>query len=323
MSRRWMTGIGLVAAGSLILPHGVAYAEPSEAELEEEIGALQEEASGLVEELNEAEEDVEAAEKRLEELEEEIGDEEDRYGELREEVIGFASGLYSGSDLEDPMAVLTADSPEEIQEQSADVGHLSDNQQAQLDEFSSSGERVLALRDEAEDALGDAEDRQEELEEQRDEVEDTLADQEAELAELTGVEDTGVTGDDSGGSYTGGASGDAGTALGFAYNQIGKPYVWGGTGPNGYDCSGLTQAAWGAAGVSLPRTTGAQAGVGQPVAYGDLQPGDLVFFYSGLSHMGIYAGNGMMVHAPRSGRNVEEVALAGYWQGQFQTARRP
>jgi peptidoglycan DL-endopeptidase CwlO len=63
--------------------------------------------------------------------------------------------------------------------------------------------------------------------------------------------------------------------------------------------------------------------VGSPVSYSDLQPGDLVFFYSGLSHMGMYAGNGQMVHAPRSGRNIEVVSLSGYWQGQFQMARRP
>ncbi len=78
--------------------------------------------------------------------------------------------------------------------------------------------------------------------------------------------------------------------LAFARAQIGKPYVWGATGPSSYDCSGLTQAAWREAGVTLPRTTWDQVEVGTRVATSDLQPGDLVFFYDDISHVGIYKG---------------------------------
>ncbi|WP_145978759.1 NlpC/P60 family protein [Granulicoccus phenolivorans] len=94
-----------------------------------------------------------------------------------------------------------------------------------------------------------------------------------------------------------GASGRAATAVAFAIAQNGKPYSFGATGPGSYDCSGLTGAAWKAAGVSLPRTSQAQYGVGTPVAKSDLQPGDLVFYYSGISHVGIYVGDGMIFHA--------------------------
>ncbi|MFI8997149.1 NlpC/P60 family protein [Streptomyces sp. NPDC053542] len=93
-------------------------------------------------------------------------------------------------------------------------------------------------------------------------------------------------------------------AIAFARAQLGKPYVWGATGPTSYDCSGLTQAAWKAAGVSLPRTTWDQVKVGTRVATGDLQPGDLVFFYDDISHVGMYIGDGKMIHAPKPGANV-------------------
>ncbi|MGW2839594.1 NlpC/P60 family protein [Streptomyces sp. NPDC001493] len=98
-------------------------------------------------------------------------------------------------------------------------------------------------------------------------------------------------------------------ALAFAESQIGKPYVWGATGPASYDCSGLTQAAWREAGVDLPRTTWDQVNVGTRVATADLQPGDLIFFYDDISHVGIYKGDGMMVHAPKPGAYVREESI--------------
>ncbi|WP_457471988.1 NlpC/P60 family protein [Streptomyces sp. TE4109] len=121
-----------------------------------------------------------------------------------------------------------------------------------------------------------------------------------------------------GGSGTGTGSGtgsdsDATTkaakVLAFARAQIGKPYVWGATGPASYDCSGLTQAAWKAAGVDIPRTTWDQVKIGTRVATADLRPGDLVFFYDDISHVGIYKGDGMMIHAPKPGANVREESI--------------
>lgn len=94
-------------------------------------------------------------------------------------------------------------------------------------------------------------------------------------------------------------------AIAFARDQIGEPYVWGATGPGSWDCSGLTQAAYRAAGVTLPRTTGEQVNVGTRVSQSDMEPGDLVFFYSDHSHVGIYIGGGNMIHAPHTGTVVK------------------
>ncbi|MGW7429392.1 NlpC/P60 family protein [Streptomyces sp. NPDC054861] len=115
-------------------------------------------------------------------------------------------------------------------------------------------------------------------------------------------------GDTGSGSGSGYAS-KAAKALSFARDQIGKPYVWGATGPSSYDCSGLTQGAWKAAGVDLPRTTWDQVKVGSRIATDDLLPGDLVFFYDDISHVGLYIGGGKMIHAPKPGANVREESI--------------
>lgn len=108
-----------------------------------------------------------------------------------------------------------------------------------------------------------------------------------------------------GGAGSHSTSSQAEKAIAFARNAIGKPYVWGATGPNSYDCSGLTQAAWKAAGVSLPRTTWDQVNAGERVSMSDLQPGDLIFFYDDISHVGLYIGGGNMIHAPHTGTVVK------------------
>jgi cell wall-associated NlpC family hydrolase len=112
-----------------------------------------------------------------------------------------------------------------------------------------------------------------------------------------------------------GASAAAQSAIRFALAQVGKPYKWGATGPNAYDCSGLVCAAFKSGGVTLPRTTYLQASVGKRVSKADLMPGDLVFPDPG--HVQIYLGNGRVVESPHTGAFVRVVNMWGFW-----TARR-
>lgn len=110
-------------------------------------------------------------------------------------------------------------------------------------------------------------------------------------------------------------------ALAFARRQLGKPYKYGAEGPNAYDCSGLAQAAWAAAGVSIPRVTTTQFKFGAKIAKADLKLGDLVFFYGpNPSHVGLYAGQGMIINAPRPGRVVEYTKISYM---PYAGARRP
>ncbi|MGW3942309.1 NlpC/P60 family protein [Streptomyces phaeochromogenes] len=143
---------------------------------------------------------------------------------------------------------------------------------------------------------------------------DELARQQAADAERRRQEAAQSTGTSTGTGSATGTSASASTAkadkaLAFARAQIGKPYVWGASGPGSYDCSGLTQAAWKAAGVTLPRTTWDQVKAGTTVSVNSAQPGDLVFFYDDISHVGIYIGDGMMIHAPKPGAYVREESI--------------
>jgi len=105
------------------------------------------------------------------------------------------------------------------------------------------------------------------------------------------------------------SSSAAQAAVDTAMAQRGKPYVWAATGPSSFDCSGLVKYAYAAAGVSLPRSSSQQATVGRAVSRAELQPGDIIAFYSPVSHVGIYIGNGQMVHAPTSGDVVKVASI--------------
>jgi peptidoglycan DL-endopeptidase CwlO len=115
-------------------------------------------------------------------------------------------------------------------------------------------------------------------------------------------------------------SGNVGAVIRYAYAQLGKPYQWGATGPGSFDCSGLTLMAWAQAGVSLPHSSRAQIGIGRQVTRSELQPGDLIFRYSPISHVSLYVGNGQQISATHTGSTVK---LQSAFQGEIVGFSRP
>ena len=115
----------------------------------------------------------------------------------------------------------------------------------------------------------------------------------------------------------------AAKAIAFARAQVGKPCVWGATGPDSYDCSSLTQGAWKAAGVTLPRSAHQQALAGTPVTLADLEPGDLVLFFDDDRHVGLHIGDGMMIHAPGPGAYIREESIYGAGESAIHRVIRP
>ncbi|MEU0491812.1 C40 family peptidase [Nocardiopsis sp. NPDC006139] len=335
VSRR-ISVVAVLSCGAFLLPASVAYAEPTADEVREEIERLEEEFAELNATYNEAKEDHEVAEEKLEDIREDLEEAQERVEKLGRGVRTLANLAYTGTDFTSPTQLIGSGAPEEAMFHQADLTYLSEQHNASLDQYLEELEELETLEAEAEETEEEAAEALKEAEEATEEAEEKMEEQEALLGELTEEEraaatsNTANTGGSTGGSggggssYTGPASGNARVALDFAYAQIGKPYVWGGTGPNGYDCSGLTQAAWAQAGVSLPRTTYDQVNAGQRVSWENKQPGDLLFFYgSSPSHVGLYAGNGMMVHASTSGKPIGEVALNDYYRSNFVAAVRP
>jgi cell wall-associated NlpC family hydrolase len=112
-------------------------------------------------------------------------------------------------------------------------------------------------------------------------------------------------------------------AVQFAYHQRGKPYLWGGTGRGGFDCSGLVQTSWRKAGVAIPRVAADQyRRIRTHIAPSRLLPGDLVYF-DHLGHVGMYVGDGRFIHSPHTGSYVQVAQLTGYWKGHLVGAARP
>lgn len=144
-----------------------------------------------------------------------------------------------------------------------------------------------------------------------------------EIGELTYEESERVESAPSGGYY---GPIDSSRILSTAQKYIGVPYVFGGTSPSGFDCSGLVYYVLAELGYPAPRTAATQFGMGASVDYSDLRPGDLVFFAntytSGVSHVGIYAGGGSFLHAPNEGSTVSYSSLSGYWADHYCGARR-
>jgi cell wall-associated NlpC family hydrolase len=182
---------------------------------------------------------------------------------------------------------------------------------AQVSEVAAAAEQAraqaAAARDQAQRTLDEVTAQQADLESQ-------IADYQRQYAALTAPQQAVVSrvqgGEDAAppGRVVAG-SGPAQAAVDTALAQVGDSYVWGATGPNAFDCSGLTQYAYSAAGVSLPHSSSMQARMGRAVSRSELQPGDLIFFYSPVSHVAMYVGNGQMVHASTSGQPVKVVSV--------------
>ncbi|GAA1077756.1 C40 family peptidase [Nocardiopsis composta] len=339
--RRTFATVGFIAAGALLASTavtGTAFADPSADDVRSKIEKLQEEYAELAEAYNQAKEDHDAAKSKLADIRKERKEVQEKLEDMQSGVRELATAAYSGADYGSVPFLVSSSGPEEALEQASDLGYLSQSQQDKLGNYTEEKDKLDKLEAEADDTEDEAKEKLEEAEEAKSDSEEKIAEQEAILDGLTDEEraqaSEGVDGGSSssgssgggstgGASYNGSATGNAKTAIDFIYAQIGDSYSLGANGPDVWDCSSLVQAAWREAGVSLPRTTYDQINAGTSVSYDNLQPGDLVFFYSGPSHVGMYVGDGKMVHASNPSKPVAEVQMSPYWSGQFTGAIRP
>lgn len=304
---------GLVI-GLLLVPTGGALADPKPTlkQAKAKLDKLNDKADKVVDRYNTATETYKKARGSYSKLNDRYKQKLQTVADLRAEVVGAAVDAYKmGGDVTSWPGMISAENPEDMLAGLAMAGQLSKERTEKLAAFDRENRGLKVERDNAQDALAEADKERDEVQKERAEIL-KLVGQQKKLLDKLGAYNPGNP-NSIGLKYTGPASGNAAAVLQFAYAQVGKPYIYGGTGPRGYDCSGLTQASWRAAGVSLPRTTWQQWawGASRRVSMNALEPGDLIFS-EGLGHVSIYVGGGKIVHAPQTGDVVKIVKLSDY-----------
>jgi cell wall-associated NlpC family hydrolase len=328
-----VVSLGLVAAGALVLANGVASAapQPTISSVQAKINQLDNQAQRLDQQYDQVQQQLSSANQQLALVNTEATRYLSRFKSMRAMVAQIAAEAYENGSMDTPEALLTSNNPQTILNQSSILLELSTSNSAEMSAFLAAARQLSNAQASARRVRSGILLLKSNLTAKKKSVNKVLSQQQALLNQLTPAEQAG-TGPGGGVTSSGGiggtdplpASGSQGDeAVAFAYAQLGCPYVFGGTGPcnDGFDCSGLTQAAWAHAGVSIPRTSYEQADL-PSVPISDLQPGDILEF-AGDSHVGIYVGGGDLIDAPQTGENVEKVALSGWFSENLDGAVRP
>jgi cell wall-associated NlpC family hydrolase len=308
-----------------------SYADPrSISEVRDEVEKLDHEVVAVVEQVNVATENLKAAEKQLRVIQDRVAAQQRSLDALQDEVGVYLTMAYRNAGVDETLQLLTSDDPRLFLDQATTLDQLSTQQADALRRLQLAKQQVEQTKLTARQKLAEIDKVRDDLKAKEAEVRKKLQRANALLSRLTAAQRAALntpseSPPDPPQTTTPTnvpASGRAKLAVNFAYAQLGKPYQWAADGPGSYDCSGLTMAAWRAAGVSLPHSSGMQYGYGTHVSQSQLQPGDLVFFYSPISHVGLYIGGGKMIHAPRPGDVVKITSISGSYM-PFVGATRP
>jgi peptidoglycan DL-endopeptidase CwlO len=339
--RRAVVAISTAAAtalGGLVMVPGIGYADPNRIdEVRAQVEDLHHEAEQATERYNQQIDRLDEVQRRLARAQANVTRQQERVDEVTSSMGGYAAATYRTGGVDPTMQVLLADDPDEFLAQASVVDAYTAQQLDQLTEVAAERQALEEQKLLADEELGRLKAVEAALESERaaitarlDEAQGLLdslkAEERARLeaerqAEIRAAEEArqaaaSRTSRDSSRAPAETpipdvpASGRGKIAVDFALAQLGDPYSWGATGPDAWDCSGLTLKAWAQAGVSLPRSSSAQAGAGAKVSRSNLQPGDLVFYYSPISHVAIYIGNDQIVHATRPGRPVSIASVS-------------
>jgi cell wall-associated NlpC family hydrolase len=283
----------------------------------------------VTEEFNEARETLAAQHAAAEAATAQLAQATAALGTAQQQVRGIARAAYTGDGTGSFKALMTSDSADEFVGRVATLQSIAGHQGAILQEAAVANVAAAQAQATAQQAAAEAQAQFDAVAAQQAALQQEIAGYQAAFDSLSAQEQrVAVAGHDGPerasraerepivptGPVVGGSAA-AQKAIDVAMGQRGKPYVWAASGPGSFDCSGLTSYAFRAAGISLPHSSRMQSQLGQPVSRDQLQPGDLVFFYSPVSHVGIYIGNGQMVHAPTSGDVVKVAPLMDNYSG--------
>lgn len=319
---------GATALGGSLLVAGPTHANPDIDDVKVRVERLYHQAEQASERYNDARVELQRTEGRLETLRADLARQEEHVETVRARVASSVVAQYQGSSLSTSAQAFLSEDTDEFLDQLVTQAAFDDQQAQLMAEFATQVKQLELREAAAERELAEVAEIEEDLATEKAEIEKNADAAEELLAELEAEEAARVVQP----SRTAErpalnpapsnveASGRAGAAVSYALAQVGDAYVYGATGESAFDCSGLTMRAWAQAGVSLPHSSSAQMSAGPSVPSSSLQPGDLVFYYSPVSHVGIYIGNGQIVHAANPSTGVQ---VTGVFSMPFSGAVRP
>lgn len=312
-----------ITAGVLAGSAGTASAQPQPTigQVQKRLARLTTQEDRVVQQYDRVAQQLAEARQRLAIINRGVARDRAMFTSMRGQIAQIAAYAYENGTISSSAVLLTSSNPKTVLAQASFLTQLASSRHQQLQQFiNAAGQLTLAQQTarRTETAVAGLRDQ---LARQKNSLGKVIAQQKAILANLTAQQQAAATAGIGGittGTYTGPTSTQAGKAVSFAFTVMNDhtPYVYGGTGPpgpnGGYDCSGLAQAAWAAAGVSIPRDTYSQWAALPHVPMSSIEPGDLIFF-DGEGHVGVYVGNNMIIDAPQPGMYVEEVSLSSSW----------
>ncbi|WP_344405200.1 NlpC/P60 family protein [Streptomyces longisporus] len=324
-SRARVTVLTTAAAAAVALSAQAANAAPSEKPSKDEVKAkvdkLYEQAEQATEKFNGAKEKQQKLQKEISTIQDNVARGQEELNQLRDSIGLAAAAQYRTGTIDSSLQLFLSSNPNDYLDKASTADQLSAQQVEALKKIQEKQRELAQERAEASDKLKDLASTRTELGNKKKDIQGKLAEAQKLLNSLTAAERASLAAADARASRSAServdlgnataASARAQAAFDAAKTQLGKPYVYGATGTASYDCSGLTSWAYGQAGVSIPRTSQDQANAGTRIySESQLQVGDLVLFYGDLHHVGLYAGNGMVLHAPRTGTVVRYESIS-------------
>lgn len=328
--RSRLRGSGAIAAGVLAAVGLTAYAgtagaapQPSINQVQQQVNQLQSKYDQANQQYDQAAQQLSVARVRLAKVNKQVAADKAQFTRLSEDVAQIAATSYENSNMTSIAALLTSSNPQTVLSNASLLQELSGTRNQQMKQFLVAARQLSASQQQAQRTRAALAAIEQQRQQQKQQAQQALDNKKTVLANLTAQEQQAVAATSIGAgavttpvAYAGTTSSQGGKAAAFAVTmaQDQCPYVYGATGPcqQGYDCSGLVQAAWASAGVSIPRTTYDDWASLPHVSTSSIEVGDLLL-YNGESHVAIYVGNGMIVDAPNAGMPVEEIPMDTSW----------
>ncbi|ANH94281.1 NlpC/P60 family protein [Streptomyces sp. NPDC058319] len=324
-SRARVTMLTTAAAAAVAISAQSANAAPSEKpskdEVKSKVDTLYEQAEQATEKYNGAKEKQEKLQKEISTIQDNVARGQQDLNKLRDALGSMAAGQYRSGGIDPSLQLFLSSHPDEYLDKAATLSQVSGQQADSLKKIQDKQRQLAQQRAEATGKLRDLAATRTELGRQKQQVQGKLAEarqllntltaqEKQQLAQAEQTRATRGTERVDLGNITPG-SGHAGAAFAAAQSKIGSPYQYAHNGPSTFDCSGLTSWAYAQANITIPRQSEAQANAGQRIySQSQLQIGDLVFFYGDLHHVGLYAGKGMVLHAPHTGAVVRYESMS-------------